>query len=267
MHFSLLVFTYLNTWRSRRTHHLQKILLRSLELQSLLLARIREAIVNKHIIGYNGFTQAWELYMQSAQPTGSAQRSCFLLPVPLWEWKEAAQSSTLSWSLRRTLPGRVGGHNVCWWMSNNPWCVAFVHFPGVHSSTAADFKVSMWCHWRELGLDVRELERASSSTPLEGPEERNSPCKGTEVWKHLVMGGLLSCRGWGRGWKREGNGEACLVWTSESTKRGQEKQVVKGEFGKQFGKRLQKALNLRNCLFYATDSDLSHPGFRGIPGG
>lgn len=50
-------------------------------------------------------------------------------------------------------------------------------------------------------------------------------------------------------------------------KRRQEKQVMKGEFSKQFGKRLQKALNLRNCLFHATDSDLSRPGLRGITRG
>lgn len=36
------------------------------------------------------------------------------------------------------------------------------------------------------------------------------------------------------------------------------------ELGKQFGKRLQKTLNFCNFPFYAVDSDLNHPGFRGI---
>lgn len=39
---------------------------------------------------------------------------------------------------------------------------------------------------------------------------------------------------------------------------------MKEEFGKQFGKRLPKELNLGNFLFYEIDSDLNHPGFRGV---
>lgn len=100
--------------------------------------------------------------------------------------------------------------------------------------------------------------------PVEGPDGGNSTGQGVEVQKRLGIGGPLSSRECDWGWKREGNGEA---WSEPASPQTEdrcplcwEKPIMKEEFGKQFGKRLQKASNSCHFLFYATDSDLNHPG-------